>query len=379
MDVRRVQLDQVAAVVHLVNPFASKSQFLLKLQAQRSDDYGYPVYLTADRVYLIRDNRTFAIAPRLAASELVESMNQSAVTSVGVQELLLHSDRNRHVTVVFEPIDIRNFQDVLFPEIALPFINRVLDWINEEDVEAVLWSFHLSPDRFYHEVLFRNRNIIREHRLAQVIEEKVQQLPYQMLENVRYMNPTLAGRRQLIGRLPAMLKVAAMASRVGVGSRYVQLVTVLHTDRAAPNLALAALLAWDEATRTDFTKPPSAVASTGSRPQRQPVRERLKKPIDIEFTRTPLQEAFQYIADECNVGVYIEGDALKLAGMTKNMPQTFKLGTASGWKGIKTIVDRYKNEGMCIVIDEANDRFIVTTVDFAKQKGQQPESLDNIQ
>ncbi len=69
--------------------------------------------------------------------------------------------------------------------------------------------------------------------------------------------------------------------------------TVLPT-KAGPNLALGTVLTWDESTRTNFSAEEAMpVATTSDLPKT--VMERLKTPIDIEFSRKPLADAFAYI------------------------------------------------------------------------------------
>ncbi|MFP6766468.1 MAG: hypothetical protein VB858_22755, partial [Planctomycetaceae bacterium] len=181
------------------------------------------------------------------------------------------------------------------------------------------------------------------------------------------------GRRRIIGRFPAMTQVFARSTISAVGmtedgrpNRYAQLVTSID-ERGAPNLALGALLTWDESTRTDFSK------ATGPKPQTSGpklpdlVAERLKIQIEVEFNRTPLQEALSYIAEECQTTVEIDGDALKDKGYTKNMPQTFSM-TDTGMEVIKEIVGNY--DSMCLVVLEKQKRFLITTTSFARKNGQ---------
>jgi hypothetical protein len=145
-------------------------------------------------------------------------------------------------------------------------------------------------------------------------------------------------------------------------------------DRAAPNLALGSLLAWDESTRTDFNRVRSTAPTPGpSSNLPTSIAERLKLKIDVDFRRTPLQEAFAFIADETNVEIDIEGDALKLAGYTQNMPQTFKLDQVTGKQAIYEITKQY--DKMCIVVDEASKKATVMTYQFAEQKGLKPFPL----
>ena len=76
--------------------------------------------------------------------------------------------------------------------------------------------------------------------------------------------------------LPAMAKVVAMSTLTEHGPRHVRLITPLP-DRAAPNLALGTLLAWDESTRTDFTRAaPTTTPSAQPANTALPLAERLQ-------------------------------------------------------------------------------------------------------
>ena len=190
-------------------------------------------------------------------------------------------------------------------------------------------------------------------------------------EFVAKMNPQMIGPRKVIGRFPAMLQVFAKSTIGGIDTRHAQLTTQLP-ERAAPNLALAALLSWDESTRTDFSAEVKEVVPQQTGPKLPDlVADRLKKVIICEFTRTPLQDAFAYIADECKIEIYIDGDALKLSGYTKNMVQAYTLED-TGYEAIRRIVTKPMQEQLCMVIEEDKKRVLITTHPVAKESGLKP-------
>jgi hypothetical protein len=205
------------------------------------------------------------------------------------------------------------------------------------------------------------------------MRERLDQLPKELFTAVRSMNPQELGKRKVIGRMPAMSKVVAMATEVKHGSRHVQLITPLP-DRAAPSLALGTLLAWDESTRTDFSKQPATrPGDSGGLPAS--IADRLKKKIDVDFRREPLQGAIEFIAEETKVKFEIDGDALKLAGYTQNMPQTFKLDQVAATTAILTIFQQPKQEQLCLVVDEQKKIAQITTHAVAEQQGLKPFPL----
>lgn len=358
----------LATVVRLKKE-AKKSELLERLGGEPVDTFGRLVYLSPETASIIRDLKTFAVAPAKDAEDMVNSIGGKAAFSTGIEEIMAKTDRQRHVTIAFEPTAVLLDLDFLAPPNARPLLREAMDWFGD-DAETVAWSLHLESDRFYSDLLVRNKSGIRPAKLAERLQEKLAELPKLVLGAVQAMHPAERGKQKLIGRLPAMMKVVAMATVASQGSRHVELITPLP-DRAAPNLALATLLAWDESTRIDVNRSPTHPPSSGTA-TRTSVAERLKKKIDVDFRRTPLQEAFAFIGEETKVTIDIDGDALKLAGYTKNMPQEFKLDQISGLGAIATIFAYRDQKKMCLVIEEQKNRALITTLAAAEQKGLTP-------
>ncbi len=112
--------------------------------------------------------------------------------------------------------------------------------------------------------------------------------------------------------------------------------------------------------------------SETDKPKEEPsdsVTNRLKTEVEADFNRIPLQDAFKLIADKCEVKISIDGDALKAAGFTKNMPQTLTLGKTTGLDAIAAILKRYESEKvpMVLVVDDAQKKALITTTEFAEK------------
>jgi len=349
---------------------AKKSELIDAVGGERDDSVGHPIYrdTATNTAAVIVDLKTFAVGPAGVAEEMVNSIGSKNPLPDGVEELFPKSDRTRHVAVYFEPSAVLLDEEFLAPANARPFLREVMEWFGD-DSEAVLWSLHLEDDRFYSDVLVRNKSGARVTALEERFVEKLDQLPKEMLAAVRLMEPKELGKRQVIGRVPAMAKVVAMTTVPSHGKRDVRLITSLP-DRAAPNLALGTLLAWDESTRTDFNRKPAAQPGSDSGKLPATIAERLKKKIDVDFRRTPLQEAFAFIGEETKVTFEIDGDALKLSGYTKNMPQEFKMDQQPATEPLKKILGRYDN--MCLVVDEQKKIALITTFPVAEQQGLKP-------
>lgn len=103
------------------------------------------------------------------------------------------------------------------------------------------------------------------------------------------------------------------------------------------------------------------------------VAERLKFPVDANYRRVPLQDVLQSLCNQVKVGLELDGNALKDAGYTKNMPQTLMLGKVPMNQVLATIASAYPDpgngRGLVVSIDQANNSITVTTRKFAETRG----------
>ena len=99
------------------------------------------------------------------------------------------------------------------------------------------------------------------------------------------------------------------------------------------------------------------------------VQDRLKTVVEANFSRTPLQDVFKFIAEKCDVEISVDGDALKSAGFTKNMAQTLELGEVTGLEAIDAILTRYSREKipLVLVVDVEQNKALITTSEFAEK------------
>lgn len=361
------EVPQVAAVVRYKADIAN-SQFINDFGGNRNDSYGYPVYVAEKAAYVRKpnDQRTVAVIPVQFAQEVAQAAQQPNAQSDGIDALIPKTDESKHLTVIFEPRAVRRHHEKMFDLKLHPLANLFLDWFNDEEIETVVWSLQFGREKFDSRIVMRNFAGFSEPRLDKEMRQKVKDLPFDLWKKcVDKMNPTIAGHRKIVGRFPAMMQVFAKSTKGGLGTRYTLLETSLP-ERAAPNLAIGALLTWDQSLVTDFNAGPSK-GSSGEEKLPDLIVDRLKKKIDIEFARAPLQDAFKYIAEECKAGHDIDGDALKDKGYTKNMPQTFTMQD-TGLAAIKKIISAYPD--MCLVIDESKKEFLITTKKFAEAKNQ---------
>ncbi len=366
---RRSQPPDIATRVKLTRP-RKPSEFLMLFGGVSNNEYGYPVYISDERAYLIeRDSQTFAVAPAAYAEELVRAQKQVPITETGIQSIVAHTDKERHATVIFQPFDVRMHQEFLVAENVRPALNEFLGWLNVDDVETALWTMHLGDEQFYSQFLFRpNKHADKQWKASMLegaLRKKLEALPKDLYETVQVMSPRRIGFRKIIGRFPAMMKVFSLSTLGGTDDGMAQFTTVLPA-KAAPNLALGTMLVWDESTRTDFAKEaPKPPPSEPKLPDL--IVDRLKLPMDVDFRQRPLGDAFRDIGEAAHVTFELDGDALKLAAYTQNMPQNFKLGVVPASQAVAKILSQYDKMCVCI-LDEEKNILLVTTLDGAEQK-----------
>lgn len=361
-----VRLKQAAQKTELIKSFR-------EMKAELKESEGdYPVYESDQYAYVIKDLQTFAFCPRAKQSEMVEAINRPNAQGPGLEALIKKTDRQRQIVLLFDPTTLAAHGQFILPAELHPVLNRALEFFEPKQIETVAWSLHVTDEKFHSEILARNRSSVAKTTLQTDLSKRLDQLPKNLMDMIRgYMDPKTLGPREIIGRFPAMTKVYAMTTHATSGDRYAALTTSLPRI-AAPNLAIGALLTWDESTRTDFSKaagPATLPKDTGTKLP-DLVADRLKQlKLEIEFTKVPLQDGIKYIADECKVTIDIDGDALKAAGFTKNMEQNMKLGKVTGLEAIAAILKKYEKEKvpMVLVVDEGKKQALVTTKDFAEK------------
>ncbi|HQZ64194.1 MAG TPA: hypothetical protein PLY87_03925, partial [Planctomycetaceae bacterium] len=107
------------------------------------------------------------------------------------------------------------------------------------------------------------------------------------------------------------------------------------------------------------------------------IAERLKTAVVIEFKNTPLNEAMTYIGTAIKTEITIDGEALKAAGFTQVMPQTYDLGSVPALSAIDAILQKYaaERDPIVLVVDETNKKLLITTGIKAKADGLTPYEM----
>jgi len=327
--------------------------------------------------YLIHDESTIAICPANLAGELeywIKSPNYEV--SEGMTQMLHMSDRDRLFTFISNAGDLNRNIETIIPESGQQTVTKVMEFIGE-DVETVSWSLHTQP-YFHSQVHIRPKSGINPISVNNRLKAQLDDLPDLMWKEVcMKMKPQQLRFRTFIGRLPAMLEAFQESTVHLSGERYMSMTTVLPA-KAAPNLALAGLFTANEAERTDFSVETKTMVAQNKPKIPDTVAGRLRLPVDAEFSGTPLQAALQYLCDEAQLKLDLEGPALKDAGFTQNELQTFNLGIVPMEVALATIVNKYKKQNgnrMVVCIDEESKTLLVTMKKFADNAGKKIADL----
>lgn len=374
--VSKVEPPQVSTVFRLKKP-EKRSALIQEFNGEEISPAGKPLVTRKDQyAFHIKDDRTIAICPAELGGELADSVTKplDCVTE-GISHLMQSTDRDRSLTVMFDVTDAITYSPQLFEPSVEPACLKVLEWFGP-DAETVSWSLHI--EKYLHsEMRVRPKGarsgtgkVSTPESLKQDLTARFDRsVELDLMSAVRQMRPARAGFRQMIGRYPAMVEAFRQSSIWQISQSSLTMTTVLPT-KAATNLALGTVLTWDESTRTNFSAgstDPEAVIAGQDLPKT--VMERLKTEFEIEFSRKPLADAFAYLGEESKVTFVVDGDALKMAGYTKNMPQTFSLGKAPATKGIYTIITWPMQEKLCLVVDDSKLEAKITTLAEAEAKG----------
>ncbi len=351
-----------AQVVRLVEP-DRMSALLDEFQGKPLAENLKPqVTIAPPNAFVLVDASTFSVSPAETAEELEEALKApNSYTAENVVDLLKQSDRDRLVTIVAEMQDLRRHVDTLFPESARPSVQAILDWLGD-DVEAVSWSLHSRP-ALYSELILRPRAGVSPRALEAILQKRLDELPARMMGLVKGTRPASKGFRELVGRYPAMLEAVRQATIFRPSGKDLHATTVLPA-KAAPNLALGTLLTWDELRRA----PASTGTVAGGETKKLSVADKLKKEILAEFNRSPLEQAIKYIGEEIELDFTVDGEALKVSGYTRNMPQTMSLGKVPATRAIKEILSVPNQKDLALFVDEAAGKAVLSTARSSRSR-----------
>lgn len=356
---------EISAIVQLHEAQKRSVMVRQRFRGQRDLDLNADIYVGEERAWLLVDEKTFSVGPAHLASDMVNALNAPAEPCDDLRLLLSETDQDRHITLLVDRSALEIHTDALLGEQLRPAVVQFTDWLGKH-VDSVAISMHFG-EKLFLETLLRNGTGTTPAKLNRAVRAQLDELPADVLKMVRFMRPRRKGQRRMIARFPAMTKAVALATDSGIGDRFVQLTTLLP-ERAIPNLVVGTVLTWDESTRTDFDREVKTPASRSKPELPKTLAGRLAMEIELEFKDTPLQEAFGFLGEEIGVTFSMDGDAIKLAGLTKNMKQTVNLGKVPAHKILGALLAQ--RPPLALVADEAGLSFRVTTPPAVEAAGE---------
>ena len=283
-----------------------------------------------------------------------------------MEVLLQVSDRNRHVTLLADLPVLDVHKDL----VLIPHLHSLAEqtslWFGS-DSQTMSWSIHLDP-HLYMEVRLTGAAETTPYVLQKKMRQQIDKLSDRLHETVRTMRPETVGHRTIIGRFPAMIQAVSVGTQIRQ-SKTGAILTAILPQKAAANLCAGATLTWNQSVleESDHTR----TTLPAARPAPESVAECLQQQVLVDFRREPLHEALDYLSRQTSVTVTIDGDALKVAGFTQNMPQTHTLGEVSAVKAIHAILSQYDGK-LVIVLNEDHRTVLLTTQDAANAQGLSP-------
>ena len=356
----RASVPDIAAVVRLKEEVRKSELLRTRFHGWVVPKLVPEVIESDDSAAVLIDRRTIAVTSTGLTKDLADSLEYPAVPPVELERLLKSSDRDRHFSLLFDLQILDVHRENVFIDQLQQLAERFVLWFGGE-CRAVSWSVHLEPHLFM-DTRITPAAEISPLRLQRHLSVRLDDLPLQLMEFVRTMNPPARGRRRIIGRFPAMMQALVLGTSTVRTREGIRLMTVLPA-KATANLAAGATLTWNES-----VAPGTHRSLVTDKPRPVSVSERLQRPVLVDFRRDPLYEVFVEIGRATDVRVRIDADALKLAGFTQNMPQTHSLGNLPALEALDAILGQYEGR-MVVVVNEPEGLILLTTRDFAESHG----------
>lgn len=323
-------------------------------------------------IWLI-DQSTVVIVPIDLSGEVAEAATTPLPTDLGVEEVLQRSSVNDQLLIAGVPYDLETHRALLADPCFQNGWDALRTILEQEHRHAEAFSLAVRWNSAGTALTLhiKSSNTAKMNNVRAVIESRLAELPG-LAQQGTVSDHLAPGFLSIARRFPSMLKVIQESASYEIAGRQVVVRSQLP-ERALPNLLLAGLLLWHNQSASSTTpaeptvesKPEPTSPPTESKPQS--VAELLQKRIDVDFRREPLEGALKTISDEIGSPIEIDGDALKLAGYTRNMPQTLQLEQFPAGGILQKILVQY-DQMVLAIIDGSPETLLLTTKDGAAQK-----------
>lgn len=269
---------------------------------------GHEVFIPGD------DQGTYVVAQGSVVSEVKEVAGNPPILRRELEGLLSRTDRDRHVTLLATPSFLFNEGRRMWDGQWQGLRSGVFDLLPDA-TQALSLSLHWGDD-FFAELRVAPTIDQRPERFIEQFQQKIAAWPNAAEQAVLGLNPQPYSR-QVVARLPAMLRTFARYTRSGRDQGY-GLLRVYLPRPAGHNLLLAGELLTAEQLGAPTGPPPTAATS-----QPQSLAEKLRAPASLSFARDTLEVALQMLAQDSGIPIELVGADLQLEGITKN--QSFGL------------------------------------------------------
>ncbi|MGQ0636403.1 MAG: hypothetical protein ACT4QC_17465 [Planctomycetaceae bacterium] len=329
-------------------------------------------YVSRTRAYLIGDARTFAFAPREMAALLTDAARTPAITSDGIQSLLPLTDRNDDFALLCELDDVRLGARTLAPAELQGLLGSTLEFLGD-DVETVCWSWRLgtADADFTSELLVRHKSGAGSSRVLRHLQARFHDLPAGLRELVDQARPAASGEEKFLERFPKMAQVVDQSLDF-VSDRKGLSFAVSLPERAGPNLALGARLAWQQSLEAAVAGHPPVRERRPPFPAEASIAARLGRRIAVEFRDEPLSAAIEFVGGETDVSFQFDGPGMKLVGVTQNEKQKFSL---SNVPAVAVLHHMLQPRDLVLIVDEKKQAATITSAKAAEAAGLTPFPL----
>lgn len=170
--------------------------------------------------------------------------------------------------------------------------------------------------------------------------------------------------RKLVMRLPAMIRIVADSTRVGVEGKAV-VVNCYLPRHAGHNLALAAEIALQQSPGAAAAV--AAVATAGAT-----AAAALSKKMTLTFAKDTLEKSIQMVSDETGVPMEIIGPDLQLEGITKNQSFGLEERDKTADEILRVILMKANPDGKLVYVirqQDGGERIDITTKAAAAKRG----------
>lgn len=344
-------------------------------QAQQHGEQNY--YVADDRAYyLVKPAHKSSIVvacPTRLVEELIDAEDEPPMLPRDLESLHATSDAARMATIIASP----HFFDAAGSDIltgdAAP-LRDALAALVDDRAAAIAISAHWN-ENFFIEIRAAPALNVPPRSLAATLEQRVYELP-DAIDDLILAQAWPAYGRKMLARFPGMLRQLADNTRRGDADKQALLRAYLPAV-AGHNLLMGAELLLTQRNMGDANNAESAA------PQELTLNERLERPVTLSFTKDTLQRALELLAEEIEAEIKIEGNELRVDGITQNQTLAIDLHDRPAREILTEILRRANpdrtaenaadpRQKLVYVVEEGDggqSRMIVTTRAAALRRG----------